>query len=66
MKVTYDSEARALYIKIYRERGNDGYCEDLIPDEVVLDMNKYGQITGIEIMDVESFEDITNKKEASC
>ena len=60
MKVTYDREARAMYFK-FMERGLDGTTEELIPDEVVIDRNVSGQISGIEILGVDFIEDITRK-----
>ena len=58
MNVTYDTEAEAMYFK-FSDRGKDGYCEELIEDVVILDRNKGGEITGIEILNVEKIEDIT-------
>ncbi len=59
MKVTYDLEAKAMYFK-FMERGQDGKTEELIPDVVILNKTALGQIAGIEILGVESIEDITN------
>ena len=60
MKVTYDREAKAMYFE-FMERGIDGKTEELIPDEVIIDKTLAGQIAGIEILGVESIEDITRK-----
>lgn len=59
MKVEYDKETNALYIKIADiERGRDGSCEELVEDVVIIDRNKEGIITGIEVLGVESIENL--------
>lgn len=63
MKVTYDKEAQAMYFK-FMDRGVDGQTEELIRDEVIIDKTSLGQIAGIEILGVDSIEDIRRGKNA--
>ena len=57
MKVTYDREAKAMYFEFTR-RGTDGTTEELVPDMVIVDKTASGKIAGVEILGVESIEDI--------
>ena len=59
MKVTYDSKAQALYIKLFNTK--HGISEELVGDVVILDKTEFGQIYGIEVLGVEKVEDITKK-----
>ncbi len=61
MKVTYDQEARAMYLS-FCKRGISGTTEELIPDQVIIDKTVRGKIAGIEILGVDSIEDITGKR----
>ena len=61
MKVTYDREAQGMYFR-FGERGDDGSTEELVPNWVFIDKTKTGEISGIEILNVESIEDITHQR----
>ena len=69
MKVTYDKEAQAMYFE-FMERGIDGTTEEFIPDVVIIDKTRLGQISGIEILGVKNIKNITRKptnlKELKC
>ena len=54
MKVEYDPEAKALYIKIL-ENVERGKTEELTED-VLIDKTKSQQICGIEVLNIDSFE----------
>ena len=58
MEATYDREAQTMYFE-FSNRGLDGSTEELIEDEVLIDKNCDGEITGIEITGVTSIKDIT-------
>ena len=62
MRVRYDPIAQALYIKIlegnYKRKPG---VEELVEDTVFIDKTTLGQIIGIEVLGVESIEDITNR-----
>jgi len=59
MKVTYDAEAKALYVYII-DKPWTIKTEELIPDSVFIHRTELGQIVGIEILDVD-LEDITRR-----
>ena len=52
MKVRYDEEANALYIKLQEK---DYYESDEIQDGFILDYDAEGKIIGIEILDVDKY-----------
>ena len=52
MKVRYDEEANALYIKLQEK---DYYESDEIQDGFILDYDVEGNIIGIEILDVDKY-----------
>jgi len=61
--IKYDKKAMALYIEIGdTRRGKDGYCEELVKDIVIIDKNKDGVITGIEVLDIENIEDLLRRQ----
>lgn len=53
MRVTYDAEAQAIYIKFFD--GDHGKCEELI-DGITLDKTPLGQIYGMEILGIDRIE----------
>ncbi len=58
MIIKYDERAKAIYIKVNDIiRGRDGSCEELIEDTIIIDRNKDGIITGIEILFIDGVED---------
>jgi len=58
MKVTYDKEAKAIYIElVVIPAGEVSSTEELVPDEVMIDRFKNGTICGIELLCIESLED---------
>jgi len=52
MKIRYDEEANALYIKLQDSRY---YESDEIQDGFILDYDAEGNIIGIEILDVDKY-----------
>ena len=52
MKVRYDEEANALYIKLQEK---EYYESDEIQDGFILDYDAAGNIIGIEILDVDKY-----------
>ena len=59
MRITWDKQAHALYIELLDlPRGRDGSTEELVPDTVMIDKTALQQISGIEILGVDSIEEI--------
>jgi len=53
--IEYDKNAKAIYIKIIESSPeNHSHTEELIPDMVMIDKDKDGNITGIEVLGIES------------
>jgi len=52
MKVRYDEEANALYIKLQERRY---YESDEIQDGFIIDYDVEGNVIGIEILDVDKY-----------
>lgn len=60
MKVEYDKEAEAIYVKLMDiPNGGVDHTEELVPDTIMVDRTKLGAICGIEILGVDKIEDIT-------
>ena len=64
MKVEYDKEAGALYIQVLpSDPSNHSHTEELIADVVIIDRNKAGQITGIEVLGIDEFVPLVDRGE---
>lgn len=60
----YDKEARALYIKISDVPSSFGivdHTSELVPDEVMIDYMKSGEIYGIEILSIDEVNYVRNR-----
>ena len=57
MKIRYDEEANALYIKLQDSRY---YESDEIQDGFILDYDAEGNIIGIEILDVDKYLSVSD------
>ena len=64
MKVRYDKDARAIYIKISDVPSSFGvvdHTEELVADTVLVDYLPSGEVYGLDIMGIDCIEDITAK-----
>lgn len=60
IEIEYDRGAKAIYIKLRNiPDGGVDHTEELVPDTVMIDKTKSGEIVGIEVVGIENLEDIT-------
>ena len=64
MDVKFDTEARAMYIKI--SEGAISKTEELTPDTIMIDKNSVGQIIGVEIIGIDKFKYIGKCDACGC
>ena len=60
MKITWDSKAEAVYIDLLEDKGEHSHTVE-ITDNFLIDYNKQGEPTGIELLcvTIPEIEDIT-------
>ena len=59
MKVTYDKKAGAIYIALTDiPNGGVAFTEELVADTVMVDRASDGSVCGVEILMVESIEEL--------
>ena len=63
MIVKYDPTARAISVRLVESNPqNHSHCEELVGDTVIIDRDKDGTITAVEVLGIDGIEDYDGNK----